>query len=73
MCNITVLPERSQENLPNLPAAHLYSAEGGLQNSPCLPLSAVGQMEMLPGQHQPIRMEETFHPYDDETSQIGHM
>jgi hypothetical protein len=41
--HMTVLPGQSQENLPNPPSAHLYSAGEGCRIFPFLPLPAVGQ------------------------------
>jgi hypothetical protein len=50
---------------PNLPVAHICSGRGYCRIFLSLPLSAVGQ-EMLSCWHQPFKIEETFHAYDDE-------
>jgi hypothetical protein len=41
VCHMTVLPWESQENLPNLSVAHLYSA-GGLPDFPVSPFLSCG-------------------------------
>jgi hypothetical protein len=60
--HVTVLPGHSQENLPNLPAAHLYSAGGGVAEFPVSPSLSCGPIGDTAGQHPANQNERHLSP-----------
>ncbi len=65
---MTVLPGQSQENLPNPPSVHIYKAGGLVAGISFLSRSQMwANRRRCQASTQQIRMEKTFHPYDDET------
>jgi hypothetical protein len=63
----------SQENLASPPAAHLYRVGGRLLNFIISPSVTCGPIGDVAGQHPANKMEETFHPFADESGQLSYV